>query len=313
MNLSDVKKGLFHPEIAANFLSNRHGNKILRRTFDDSGIRILERDWDTLIILDCARYDIFAESIGAAGSLSKERSAAAVTSNFIRRNFSERKAHDLVYLSANPVVGAQEEYLDIFKLVGAWKEDNSQKRGQENPNAITDPDPVIEMTEELHETYPHKRHIVHLLPPHVPHRFRGGKELSGNSPYRNYQAARNGDVSEQEMREVYVENLQAVLQKTLALADNLGGKIVITADHGELLGKGIPLWMKTLHGRWRWGDWAKYDYGHYMNVDVPQLVEVPWFELPVEQRRRIKAEPPSSDQFDTGDIEEKLETLGYRT
>jgi hypothetical protein len=86
----------------------------------------------------------------------------------------------------------------------------------------------------------------------------------------------------------------------------------LTADHGELLGEGMPMWMKVAHNRWG-NQWHKYDFGHYSNIDVPELVEVPWFELPAESRREIEPEAPVTDEYDTRSIEDKLETLGYRT
>lgn len=312
MNLRQIKNGILHPRRAAQFISNKGGSALLERSFDRSGVRILDLDWDTLVIFDCARYDVFAEEIDLPGSLSKVRSVASITADFVEHNFDGHRAHDVVYLSANPVVGSREEYLDIHKLVGVWHENKREKRGQENRRGLTDPAPVIKKAKELHEEYPNKRHIVHFLPPHVPHIFKDGAELPQGSPYRNYEAVREGAVSEAEMREVYAENLRYVLDQSRRLLDSIDGKVVLTADHGELLGEGVPLWMKLLHNRWG-NQWHKYEYGHYRNVDVPELVDVPWFELPVESRRKIVAESPVADSYDTNDIKDKLETLGYRT
>ena len=285
---------------------------ILRQRFDDSGMQILDRDWDTLFIFDCARYDLFAECIDLHGSLSKERSVASVTANFVERNFEGRQAQDVVYLSANPVVGNRKEFLDVFKFVGVWHETKQDRRAQENHRGLMDSEPVIEKARELHEQYPGKRHIVHFLPPHVPHMFKNGEELEEDSPYRNYEAARNDVVSADEMRKVYAESLQFVIERATELLAEIDGKVVLTADHGELLGEEIPLWMKILHNRWG-NQWRKYDFGHYSNIDVPELVEVPWFELPAESRREIEPEAPVTDEYDTQSIEDKLEALGYRT
>jgi hypothetical protein len=293
-------------------LANRGGKAVLRRSFDRSGVHILDKDWDTLIIYDCARYDVFSEEIDLSGSLSKVRSLASITAEFVERNFAGRRAHDVVYLSANPVVGSHEEYLDIFKLVGVWHDETKKKRGQENKRGLTDPTPVIERSKKLHSEYPNKRHVVHFLPPHVPHIFKDGDRLPPDSPYRNYEAARNGQISATDMREVYAENLRYVIEQSKQLIDTIEGKVVLTGDHGELLGEGMPTWMKLLHNRWD-NQWHKYDYGHYRDVDVPELVEVPWFELPVDDRRKIVSESPVTDSYETEDMENKLEALGYRT
>ncbi|WP_247730608.1 LTA synthase family protein [Halovivax limisalsi] len=319
MTPAQLKTGIRHPDRALRFLKNRVGSRLLRWSFDDNGVHVLDEQWDTLIILDCGRYDVFAELVTAGdapvevdGELGNVRSLASVTNNFVKRNFRDRRAHDLVYLSANPAVASQAEYLDIHKLVGMWHDTPEEKRGQENRRALTDPRPVVERALELHDEYPNKRHVVHLLPPHVPHLFKDGERLPEESPYRNYEAARAGDVEASEMRRVYAENYRYALQEIAPLVSELEGKIVVTADHGELLGEGMPRWMKFFHTRW--GDrWEKYDFGHYDNVDVPGLVEVPWLEVPFDDRREVVAEPPTTDEYDTESIEDTLTALGYRT
>lgn len=312
MDAGRIKKGLSHPGLAARFLLDRAGKAVLRWNFDSGGMHVLDRDWDTLLILDCGRYDFFSEIVELPGTLSKERSLASVTASFVRRNFRGQTAHDVVYLSANPVVGENQDCLDIYKFVGVWHDSEREKQGQENQRGLTDPEPVIEKALELHDEHPNKRHIVHLLPPHVPHRFKDGTELPSDSPYRNYEAVREGKVSRSEVREVYSENYESVIDAIQPLIDEIDGKIVVTADHGELLGEGMPRWMKLCHSRWG-NQWHKYDFGHYSNIDVPELVEVPWFELSAEHRRDIVSDSPVTDDYDTDNIEDKLEALGYRT
>jgi hypothetical protein len=316
MEARQIKKGFFNPKLAARYVMNRVtkklGQAILRRAFDNSGMQILDRDWDTLLIFDCGRYDMFENVIDSPGSLSKECSMASVTAHFVERNFSERQAHDIVYLSANPLVGRREEYLDIFKFVGVRHETRREKRGQENTRGLVDPEPVIKKAKDLHDEYPNKRHIVHFLPPHTPHMFKSGGELENNSQYRNYEAVRGGNASTDEMRNVYAENLQYAIEQALDFTEDINGKVAMTADHGELLGEGVPLWMKACHTRWG-NQWQKYDWGHYSNMDVPELRDVPWFELPVDERREIKTESPVDNEYDTQNIEEKLKALGYKT
>jgi len=60
-------------------------------------------------------------------------------------------------------------------------------------------------------------------------------------------------------RKAYENNLRIVLHYVNELIKNLHGKIVITADHGELLGE--------------------RGYGHPMRRRFPELIEVPWLEI----------------------------------
>ncbi|MFW6117762.1 MAG: hypothetical protein ACOC6G_04170 [Thermoproteota archaeon] len=57
----------------------------------------------------------------------------------------------------------------------------------------------------------------------------------------------------------YADTLRSVLKGIKGLLKHLSGKIVITADHGELLGE-------------------KNEWGHHPHHHVPQLLEVPYFE-----------------------------------
>jgi len=63
------------------------------------------------------------------------------------------------------------------------------------------------------------------------------------------------------LKRAYEHNLRVVLSYVSRLVEKLrGGKIVITSDHGELLGE-------------------RGMYGHPPWMRVPELIEVPWLEL----------------------------------
>jgi hypothetical protein len=71
------------------------------------------------------------------------------------------------------------------------------------------------------------------------------------------------------IRQAYKENLEYVLNYVRELIDNLPpGKIIITSDHGELLGEGRHYW-------------------HYKDIKHPKLREVPWLEI---NKRKILTE-----------------------
>lgn len=73
------------------------------------------------------------------------------------------------------------------------------------------------------------------------------------------------------LKQAYKENLREVLKCINLLLQTISGKIIIIADHGELLGEGG-------------------DYSHRMGYHVPLLIEVPKLELnikPESKSRRI--------------------------
>jgi hypothetical protein len=83
-------------------------------------------------------------------------------------------------------------------------------------------------------------------------------------------AARNGGyLTPESVREIYTENLKLVLRYAEKLSEQLEGKTVISADHGERLGN--PSTHFT----------DKYGHGGY----APEVRTVPWLELEYERRK----------------------------
>lgn len=281
---------------------------------EDDGIYILDEDWDNLIIIDACRYDIFNEVNNLSGSLNKVKSRGASTDEFILQNFKDKKSYDTIYISANAMVGRFKDLIDVFKLVGMWGENvNIMPEGDHtDPNSLTDPEPVVDRAKEIHDNYPNKRMIIHLLPPHTPFLVKDGDNLSKDSPYRTFSAVRNGEVSENVMRSVYRENVEYILGHVSSLIDSLNGKSIITSDHGELLGEGVPLIARLLHHRWSFGNRDHYDWAHYPWIHTSELVEVPWLEIKSENRREIIEESSQeSFEIDESAINSQLEALGY--
>lgn len=273
-----------------------------------TGVSVVDEDWDILIVLDACRYDVFESVNTIPGTLERRTSQGSVTWSFLRQNFEGRQLHDTVYLSANAVVGNTAEALDVHRLVGLWG-------GADSPgdDEIATPQDVVENALELHEAYPNKRLVVHFLPPHTPFLVKDGETLPSDSPYRDYRSAMAGEISAEEMRAVYEENLEYVLGYVEELINGIHGKTVVTADHGELIGEGIPTLYEILHPRWPVSKRRHFDYAHYSHVRTPELVEVPWLVVDGGgERRRIEAEDPTGTDMDTSSLDEQLEALGYK-
>ncbi len=66
-----------------------------------------------------------------------------------------------------------------------------------------------------------------------------------------------GEAEVGEVRRAYSDNLEYILGHALELADELSGRTVISADHGELLGE---------NGLFK----------HYYGLDCGPLRKVPW-------------------------------------
>jgi hypothetical protein len=216
--------------------------------------------------------------------------------------------HDTVYIAANAVVGTSADRVDVYKLVGLWNEIQ-----QGDHDDVVDPESVVKEALTLSDKYPNKRLIIHFLQPHTPFIRRDGQRILVDSPYRDYDAARNGDISNEEIKAVYKENIEHVLDHVDDLIQQLDGQTVVTADHGELLGEGVGILTEILHPRWSIRERRNFDYGHYSHLRKPELVNVPWLVIEDNERRDIVAEDPVGVEMKSRDFEEHLKALGYKT
>ena len=272
------------------------------------GPPILEEDWDTLLILDGCRYDLFERRCSLNGRLERRRSLGSTTDQFVRANFDSDTFEDLVYVSANPRVDlAFEGAFHASKQV--WRD------GWDDDLETVPPEPVVEVAHEAHEEYPHKRIIVHFIQPHAPfigdigqERLREHSTLADHRPSADGTDTDNiwdlvavGAVDRDDVLQAYEENLNLVLGAVVDLLDSINGRTVITSDHGNLVGERLPPFFRR-------------SYGHPTGLYAPGLVEVPWFVVESDTRREIVAGETfeSDDVTVTESTKEKLKSLGYR-
>jgi len=107
-----------------------------------------------------------------------------------------------------------------------------------------------------------------------------------------------------QLRAAYSKNLELVLEQTVILLQHLTGRIVITADHGELLGE-------------------DKSFSHPTFSSHPILLEVPWMVIEKEasdideiaKQEPVKGSPQTQTDADKEreekELAEKLKSLGY--
>ncbi len=272
---------------------------------ENDGIQVAEKDWDTLIILDGCRYDLFEETNNINGELTAVKSRGSTSVEFLNENFGESIHHDTVYVSANPYTYKidPDTFHDTWDLLETdWNEDEETVL----------PGDVVKRSLEAHKQKPHKRLIIHFMQPHYPfigklgenikHRGYTNKQSeqrrsSGYTVWGKLQYNLNG-LTEESVWDAYRENLQIALEKVEHLVEKLDGKTVITADHGNLIGERLsPVPVKG--------------YGHPGYLRIDELIQVPWLELEHTSRRKIVSEPPVKDCSNIKINKEKLKALGY--
>jgi len=292
-----MKSALRYVPIEANnfFFRLRHGE----------GTDVMNEDWDNLLILDACRYDMFAEHIDLGGTLESRISKGSTSEEFMERNFVGKQFHDTVYVNANPYIPKLDLDKNTFHAVvnclGDWEAELQ---------TVT-PETVARAARDAHEKYSDKRLIVHFMQPHAPFIGELGRKMVGGGWTLDHDVEDNPgiwnrlqdgeDVPLETVWEAYNENLDVVFAEVEPLLDELNGKSVITADHGNLVGERlgpIPTRRK---------------YGHPYGVHTEVLVKVPWFVIDSNVRREITSEPPvERDTLSEETVNNRLEALGYK-
>ena len=257
---------------------------------------IWNKKFDALIILDACRYDIFSNVIHdyLDGTLIPVISPASVTIDWLRRVWSGRRWPDIVYVSASPMINkrgllrdfdARKRFLYIEEVWDwGWDED-----------FITVPPNNVNLAVKLAMTKMKLRGlkyiedyklVIHYVQPHAPYvsfknitsmiskteslkkeiedvtlrklgRFCGKLSIDHVLLASLMQVYKNKKTVDYMLKKAYEYNLRWVIKYVAELTTRLNGRIIITADHGELLG----------------------EYGLYFHMDLPLpiLRMVPWF------------------------------------
>lgn len=295
-------------------IQDRIVSPILAALHGTDGVDVIGRDWDNLLVLDACRSDMF-ESVADVERFDEYESVTSQGSSspdWISANFEGRQLGDVVYITANPWV-AKAAPAAFYKIIDAWsmEQDGSIEFESEDlvdfdlstsPSASVPAGRLNDIVRRIAEEFPNKRYIVHYFQPHAPCIGKADGSLKSQSEMdlrlHPGEPLYNGEVSREEVWEAYEDNLAYVLKHAEELADDLGGKSVLTADHGELFGE--RLWPIPIRG-----------YAHPHNLRHPKLVTVPWAEKTVGKRRHIRSgETTMADSTDE-DIERQLEKLGY--
>ena len=237
-----LRKGLWGPFLAKLY-------RPLFRLKKHKGIKVMEEEWDYLIILDACRYDAFKTGNFLKGKLEKRISSGSGTPDWLQNNFTDYY-DDVVYVSANAFVSPIKELGNFdssehfFKLVPVYMTDNVDA-------GVPTPEEVTEAAIDTAKRYPHKRMIIHYVQPHDP--FIGKPRITAEDVNDKYEYFNRKD-----SWEAYLGNLKRALKAVEKLVKKLKGNIVITADHGDMFGE--------------WGL-----HRHYDGIYFKKLVEVPWF------------------------------------
>jgi len=300
-SLHGIRKGLKQPRYILQELNRMYYQRLYSWEYNEAGLDIFEADWDTLLILDACRYDLFERVADLPGKTTAVRSKGSATEEFLRANFDGKRLHDTVYVTASPMFHRHREEIDVefHETVNVW-----QEAGWDEQYRTVLPETMAEATLDAAEQFPNKRILAHFLQPHYPFLGETGKtafDLDRLDFRWDDVATGKLDVPDEILERAYEETLEAVLPSVERLLSALQGRTVVTADHGQMLGERLfPLPIR--------------EYGHPVGLYCEELVRVPWHVSDNGPRREITAESSSERTgTDTGDslVDDRLRQLGY--
>lgn len=304
--LENIRKVLQNPEYV--------GWEVQRIYFDiryrSNAIDVMNEDWDNLILLDACRYDYFDDHNTIPGDLSEIISHGGQSWEFMQGNFVGKQFHDTVYVTANPHTGKLDD--DTFHAVeplyiDIWSEEHETVL----------PSDVVEAALDAYREYPNKRLIIHFMQPHRPYLGDAAEDLQSRHKVGGFNRhlahssetpdvpsfstlIEDGQISVDKARTAYRETLDIVLHQVRILVEQLSGKTVVSADHGEMLGERIIPFTTP-----------KFGHSHEY-IRNKTLYQVPWLEIPADERRETHGENPV--KFAPGDsetVKNRLRSLGY--
>ena len=292
------------------------------------GTNVFEREWDVLVLLDTCRTDALREvadeydfledieEIWSVGSTSKE---------WVEQTFTQAYADEIAntaYVTGNPFSNTllqERDRTEYGSTHGTWIENADWVDRVMNDNivdgesfghleplwGVTGPDAPFQESQhpEALTDYTIKasrsgefdRVIAHYMQPHSPY-FASSTEYDELEEYEKHPfraLKRGGSEASQKVWEAYLDNLRYALDYIEILIENVDGTVVISADHGELLGD---------HRM----------YYHMPGNPHPKLKKVPWVEVESKDHRThdpdVSLEGHKNAQQAS---DEQLEALGY--
>ena len=268
------------------------------------GINYAEADWDTLVILDACRADLFEEvtSINRWDEYRQVNSGSGATPVWFKRKW-DGEYGDIVYVAGTPVLSRCAPG-SFHYIVECWQNAINKKLNAPDPKVVT------ESAVKAHKEFPNKRVVVHYIQPHYPFlkdpdlhftEFEGTKQWDVDADPRAgniWEALRAGIVNKNEVWSGYRRNLEYILNELDTLLDYVDGRVVISSDHGNLLGElTYPIPFR--------------EYGHPMHSVQPALTTVPWAVNDGERRDIVTGEADSTSKATSQEIQNHLKALGY--
>lgn len=306
-----VKRAVKNPRLFARGLNRLYHRRGGFRKENTDGIDVFDEDWDTLVVLDACRFDMFESVNTLDGTLTSKISKGSATTEWLGANVDGRDLRDTVYVTSNPQLERNRDNWDVnfHKVINVWLNEGwDEETGTVLASTMTD------AGINAFNQYPNKRIVVHYMQPHFPFvpsntshdkghlsSIEGKSDTPTGEHIWNKKFIGQLDTSREELWSMYLENLEYVLEHVDDLLESIHGKTVVTSDHGNYVGdRAFPVPVR--------------EYGHPRGLYDEAIIRVPWLEYENGNRREIHAGESSqnSTDIDSDTVANRLRHLGYR-
>jgi len=247
--------------------------------------------WDVLIVLDACRHDVFENVVHDLldGSLARVRSPASMTIPWLKRTW-HGTYRGVTYVSAHPYVnsmtpmGSFDARGKFSAVIDVWRNGFDFSYGTTPPWNVNKAVKRLLLSLRARRVVRRRpgakrrpKLVIHYVQPHFPYIgvedvrriARVMRVLKERLSVRSLELGHlvniylidklDGGLENlaRFLRRSYEETLRLVLEHVALLLEDLRGRVVITADHGELLGE---------HGLF-----------FHLPLPLPELRHVPWF------------------------------------
>jgi hypothetical protein len=262
------------------------------------GRNIFDYEWDACVVLDACRYDLF-EEFACTHEVSQyfqeiepAWSLASRTPDWIPRTFGSAPddiLNDTVYVVDNG-------HSTLIPTDSPVKLDEVWRYASEDGSWLVDESIVTDRALHHLKTNESERLLVHYTVPHAPFRHKMEYYSTSDDSLSSdvWNGLESGEFEYEDVWKDYGQNLLRGLNEVDKLVKAIDGKILLTSDHGNLMGE---------YGQ----------YGHIAGL-FPPVRRVPW--VWVEGQGTTAPSELQSDcktpTTETANVEDNLSALGYK-
>ncbi|RCU46448.1 hypothetical protein DU504_03465 [Haloplanus salinus] len=276
-------------------------NEIKYQTFHKSdAVNVYDRDWDVLILLDCATIDMMAEVAGEypfVDNIGEHVSMGTCSDEWMRHTFTEEYRDEMdrtLHVTANTSSNRHLRDDQFLHLEEVWEDGWDEEQGTILAQEVTD------RAIHFHRELDPDRTIIHYMQPHLPF---VNNDIESNivTPVGvQGEGLTLGELhdegySRDTLWSASLDNLRYVLDDVELLLDSIDAQhVVLSSDHGQAFGEE--------------GVWA---HPCYTYIDV--LKRVPWCVTSASDNGEYQPMyEPQPEREPNLSVEEKLEALGYK-